>query len=408
MDAFIARTRTIMRQPDFAGLLASTVALGMAFSFVMPLLSIWGLDEIKMKPLVFGVYMMVTSGSAIVISTVLARWSDTHVPRKVMLLLGGAGGTLGYLGYAFAHDPRILICIGCTGIALASVCFSQLFAHVREASSALGVGADELNFRMSIVRVGFSLAWTMGPPIGELMMARFHFRGVFLGASALYALFFIGVLCFVPYQRRSREVKRAVRQPVWRVLTRADIGACFTAFLLFFSAHTINMMNLPLRVTKDLGGTPLDMGMIFTVGPIVEIPLMLWFGHLAGRGHQLKLIRFGAVTTVLYFLALTQASAPWHVYVIQILSGIVFAIMSNVAIVFFQDLVPGEPGLATTIFGNASNLGSLAGYFCFGTLVTVAGHRGVFGVCAALTTLTLIILVCYRPRAVATNLPIKV
>jgi SET family sugar efflux transporter-like MFS transporter len=185
---------------------------------------------------------------------------------------------------------------------------------------------------------------------------------------------------------------------VWRVLTRGDIGACFAAFLLFFAAHTINMLNLPLMTTKELHGTPGDLAIIFGVGPVVEIPLMLWFGHLAAHGHQLRLIRIGAVTTVLYFLALTQAQAPWHIYPIQILSGIVFAIMSNVAIVFFQDLVPGEPGLATTIFGNASNVGNLTGYFCFGTLVTAAGHRGVFAICAALSSVTLGILAVYRQR----------
>lgn len=407
MDVFIARARVILRERDFAGLLTATIALGMAFSFVVPFLSMWGTQEIGMRPWVFGAYMMVTSTCAIVISTMLARWSDTHVPRKVMLLLGASGGALGYTGYAFVRDPWVLICIGSTCIALASVCFSQLFAHVREAATQHGVDAAEVNFRMSIIRVGFSLAWTVGPAFGAKMMQYLHFRGVFLGAAGLYFLFLVGVLRFVPFQPRSHATKTAVRQPVWRVLTRGDIGACFAAFLMFFAAHAVNMLNLPLRV-QEIGGKPNDLAIIFGVGPVVEIPLMLWFGHLAARGHGLRLIRFGAVTTVIYFLALTQAREPWHIYPMQILSGIVFAIMSNVAIVFFQDLVPGEPGLATTIFGNASNVGNLTGYFCFGTLATAAGHRGVFGICAALTTVTLIILLWYRQRGTEVNVSAKV
>lgn len=399
MDVFLSHARKVLREPNFAGLLAAAVALGMAFSFVVPFLSMWGTQEIGMSTRFFGAYMMVTSICALSISTLLARWSDTHVPRKVMLLLGAVGGMFGYAGYGFAHDRWTLLGIGSTCIALASVCFSQLFAHVREASSELNISNAELNFRMSVIRVGFSLAWTVGPAIGATMMAYFHYRGVFFGAAALYVLFLLGVIFFVPYRPRSQAVRTAVRQPVWRVLTRGDIGACFAAFLLFFAAHSVNMLNLPLRA-QEIGGTPKDLGIIFGVGPIVEIPLMLWFGHLAAHGHQLRLIRFGALTTLAYFLALTLAQAPWHIYLIQILSGIVFAIMSNVAIVFFQDLVPGEPGLATTIFGNASNVGNLTGYFCFGTLAAAAGHRGVFVICAALSSVTLGILIVYRQRDV--------
>jgi len=102
--------------------------------------------------------------------------------------------------------------------------------------------------------------------------------------------------------------------------------------------------------------------------------------------------------TVAYFLVLTQAQAPWHVWCAQVLSGVSFAILTNVAILFFQDLLPGQPGLGTTIFANAGNVGNLTGYFCFGALVQGLGHRGVFVVSATLTLATLVILLVYRPR----------
>jgi SET family sugar efflux transporter-like MFS transporter len=157
-------------------------------------------------------------------------------------------------------------------------------------------------------------------------------------------------------------------------------------------------MNLPLVLTKVLGGTGRDVGITFGIGPLAEIPLMLWFGLLAARGHQLALIRFGAAATAFYFVLLTLARAPWQVFPLQILHGLSFAIISNVAIVFFQDLLPGQPGLATTIFTNASNLGNLVGYFSFGTLVLPFGHRGMFLVSATFTAVTFAIVMLYRPR----------
>lgn len=399
MSDVIARTKVILRQPGFAGLLGAAFAFGLGSSFVSPFLSLWGTQEVGMRPVLFGLYMTVTSLSAIVVATTLARWSDTHVPRKVMLMLGASGGVLGYTGYALVRDPRWLILIGSTVLALGAVCFSQLFAHTRERFYGAAIPGVPAGFLMSVVRVCFSLAWTAGPSAGAWVMVHHGFRGLFLGAAALFFVFLLGVVKFVPFERRSEHARTAVREPVWRVLTRGDIFAVFVAFLCVFAAHTINMMNLPLVISTVLGGTGVDVGITFGVGPAVEIPLMLWFGLLAARGHQLALIRIGAAATVLYFVLLTTARAPWHVFPMQILHGLSFAIISNVAILFFQELVPGQPGLATTIFTNSANLGNLVGYFSFGALLQPFGPRGMFLVSAALTGVTLTIMVLYRPRA---------
>lgn len=397
MDEWVIRTKRILQQPGFAGLLACAFSLGLGYSFVSPFLSLWGTQEIGMKPLTFGLYMTATSLSAIVVATTLARWSDTHVPRKVMLILGGVGGTLGYTAYAFLHDARVLIAIACTALAVSAVCFSQIFAFTRERFFATTIPGVPQGFLVSVVRVCFSVAWTAGPSIGAWMMVEFGFRGLFLGAVTLFVVFLVCVIGFVPSTPPVAHAHVA-HEPVWRVLTRGDIFALFLAFLLIFAAHTINVMNLPLVVTKLLGGTGRDVGITFGVGPLAEIPLMLWFGVLAARGHQLTLIRLGAGSTILYFLLLTLAREPWHVFPLQIFHGLSFAIISNVAIIFFQDLVPGRTGLATTIFTNAANLGNLVGYFSFGSLLQPLGNRGLFLVSASFTTVTFVIVMLYRPR----------
>lgn len=401
MLSLLSLCRLIARQPSFAGLLAANFALGMAYSFVVPFMSMWGTLKVGMSAPLFGLFMTTTSVCAIVLSTVLGRWSDSHVARKTLLVVGGLGGVLGYVGYAFVRDPLLLVLIGSTALALASINFSQLFSHVRETFDAVETTDVDASFLVSVVRVCFSVAWTVGPAIGATMMAEYSYRGVFLGAAALYALFLIGVLAFVPYQPRTAHQRNATRPSVWRVLTRRDIFSSFVAFVVVFSAHTMNMMNLPLTVTTVLGGSARDLGIIFGVGPVAEIPLMLWFGHLAARGHQLPLLRLGAAATVGYFLALSVAREPWHIYPIQILSGVSFAILTNVTILFYQDLLPGQAGLATAIFSNSSNLGSLIGYFAFGTLVERVGNRGVFTVCSVLAGITLVILLFCRPRAPA-------
>lgn len=401
MLAFGSRAKLILRQPGFAGLLATTFVLGVGHSFVSPFLSLWGTQEVGMRPVIFGIFMTCTSLSGIVVATSLARWSDTHASRRSMLILGAVGGILGYTGYALIRDPLLLLVIGSTCLALATICFSQVFAHTRERFFAADLPGVPPGFLTSIVRVCFSLAWTAGPSVGAWMMVQLGFRGLFLGAAGLFALFLLGVLRFVPFERRPPRISRVARPPVWRVLVRGDILAVFVAFLCVFAAHTINILNLPLVITEQLGGTGVDVGIAFGVGPAVEIPLMLWFGLLAAKGHQLGLIRMGAAATVLYFLLLLTAREPWHVYPMQALHGLSFAVISNVAIVFFQDLLPGQPGLATTIFTNSASVGNLVGYFGFGALLQPIGHAGLFLVSAGLTAVMLILMLRYRPRAVS-------
>ena len=50
-----------------------------------------------------------------------------------MVLFGGVAGCLGYLGYAFVRDVTGLTLIGVFVLGVASVTFSQLFAHARDA-----------------------------------------------------------------------------------------------------------------------------------------------------------------------------------------------------------------------------------------------------------------------------------
>lgn len=391
-------TSALLRQPGFSGLLVAAFTLGVGFSFVSPFLSLWGTQEIGLSPLAFGLFLTATTLSAILVTTTLARWSDSHVPRKVMLVVGAVGGALGYTGYALVHDPRILLAIGVTLLALASLCFSQVFAYTRERYHGVEIEGLAPGLLVSVVRVCFSLAWTAGPTVGAWVMVHAGFRGLFLGAATLFAVFLVLVLVFVPLEPRPARAPGHRPPPLREALRQPGLAGVFAAFGLIFAAHTLNVMNLPLTITRLLGGTERDVGIAFGVGPVVEIPLMLWFGALAARGHTLRLLRIGAASTVAYFLLLALAREPWHVFPLQFLHGLSFAIISNVAILFFQDLLPGQAGLGTTLFTNAANLGNLLGYFAFGTLLVPLGNRGLFLVSAALTAVTLAMLLAYRPR----------
>ncbi len=398
LNRILSHLRMVFEPPGFFGLLCANVALGMAYSFVVPFMSLWGTEHVGMSHVGFGTFMTLTALSAIVLSTVLARWSDTHVPRRPMLILGSLGGILGYVGYAFVREPWILTVIGCIALGVSTVNFSQVFAHMREEFNRPELAHLDAPYLMSLLRISFSLAWTVGPAIGAWVMNQYGYRGIFLGAAGLYGLFLLGVLLFVPHRSHPPAAHAAKRESVLQALTRKDILFSFTAFVLVFSAHSISLLNLPLMVKEDMGGTVANIGIIYGVAPFAEMPLMLWSGRAASRGHMMPLLRVGALATVAYFLAVSFVRTPQQIYPMQILSAVSIAILTNVTIPFYQELLPTQPGLATTIYSNSFSAGSLVGYFAFGLLVGVCGHRGLFYVCAGLSLITFVILIFYRHR----------
>ena len=60
------------------------------------------------------------------------------------------------------------------------------------------------------------------------------------------------------------------------------------------------------------------------------------------------------------------------------------AVVSGIAITFFQSYIPNQPGTATNLYSNANRIGSTVGYLCFGSLASLLGQRSVFVVCAGI------------------------
>jgi SET family sugar efflux transporter-like MFS transporter len=315
--------------------------------------------------------------------------------------LAGAGGALGYLGYAWVSHPLALTVIGAVFLGVASSNFPQLFAHAREELAQPAYSSLDASFVMSVLRAAFALAWTVGPALGALVVQRFGYRGTFLAASSLFCVY-VGVIWrSVPSRAPIVPANVAARQSLGRLLARPVLLANFVAFALIFAGLSLNLMNLPLLLTKELGGSESHVGIAFAIGPVAEMPLMLWFGRMAARGHQNAVIRFGVSSGVAYFLALVFVSAPFHVYPLQLLNAVAIAITMSVAIPYFQDLLPGQTGVATSIYTSSYSLGCLLGYFSFGVLVTSIGHRGITLLCAGLSALSLAVLVLYQQRAPA-------
>ncbi|HVZ62985.1 MAG TPA: sugar efflux transporter [Lacunisphaera sp.] len=385
MQRVLGPLRTIFRQREFVAVLAANIVHGLGSSFVSPFMSMFGTIEVGMNPAAFGVFMTVTAVSSILIATWLSHRSDTHHSRRFMLLLGSAGGVLGYAGYAFVRDVWALILIGSLALGVASITFAQLFAHAREALGRSQVPAAEVPLYMNLFRMFFALSWTVGPALAAAVIHVFSYRGLFVTAAALQLLLLVLVAAFVPAAPRNAQSPAQPPVAIDQLLRLPGLFPWFVAFVLVFIAGTMSMMNMSLLVLRVLGGTETQVGIIFSLAPCFELPCMFYAGMLATRVDQPRLIRTAVLVSVVYYAALTLVRVPWQIYPLQFLSAAFVSVTAGVAITFFQDKIPRQPGAATNVYVNAMRVGNTAGYLLFGAIAAGFGFRAVYVTCALLS-----------------------
>jgi SET family sugar efflux transporter-like MFS transporter len=392
MERILGPTRILLAHRDLFVVLLCNLLLGLALSFVSPFYSMFGTIEVGMSNWTFGVFMTITSVAGIVLSTLLARWSDTRFTRRSILILGCAAGAAGYGGYAFVRSVLWLTVIGSVGIGISSIVFSQIFAYGREALQRHGVPDEEAPLYMNIYRLTLSLAWTVGPGAAAWVMVRYSYRGIFLACAGLFFALMVTVWLYVP-SRPPSAVARSDRVALHQLLRRPDLFCYFSAFVLVFVCMTMGIMNLPLMILQSLGGTEKQVGIAYSVAPFFELPFLLLFGLAAARGSKPgPMIRLGVIIGVAYYLLLSRVRVPWEIYPIQILSAAMIAVLSGIAITFFQNYIPNQPGTATNLYTTANRLGSTVGYLCFGSLASGYGRRVVFLVCAGVCVAAFLLL----------------
>jgi MFS transporter, SET family, sugar efflux transporter len=390
--------RRVLATRHFVGLLATNFVLGLTTAVTLPFVSLWATRDIGMSRETLGTFMTVQALSAIAVSTLIARWSDRDVSRRTLLLLGSWAGVLANLGFALVRDPLLLLLIGSSALAIASINFAQFFAHVREHIEHTERAGAAVPLLMGILRACYALAWTVGPLVAARLVSRFGYPAIFLSAAILFIVFAAGVMGFVP--RAARIAEALPNEALTWGWGQPRVLAHAVAFALMFAAFTIQGLNLPLFLTEKLGATEHGVGNAFAVSPVFEIGFMVGFGHLAALGYQRRVIALGASAAVGYFAALPFITAVWHVYPLQVMNAAASAVTTSVAIPFFQDLMPGQRGAATTLYSNALKVGSLIGFGAFGLLASYLGHARLFWVCSGFALITLAVVSFARTRQV--------
>jgi SET family sugar efflux transporter-like MFS transporter len=389
----------VWKIPMFPVLFLTNFIFGLCTSFVVPFYSLFGIDEVGMSNIAFGIFMTVMSIVGVVISTCLGKLSDKRVNRKRMLIITCVAAVIGYIFFAFIREYFTLLFVAAFVLGIATASGPQLWAYARVALKQTDVPEKEAPYVMNIFRMFFALSWTLGPALAAWVLLMVGFKALFLFVAFGYLV--AGIVIVFSLKDVPHSVSNQ-QQPIklGKFICTPHICANIVGFLLIFAAGSIGMMNVPQFVVKVLGGSEMHVGIIFSIPPVFEVPLMIAIGLLATKWDNGLLIRIGFFIGLLYFSLLILATEPWHIYPIQLLSAAQVSITTGIAVTYFQNFIPDEPGTATTLFMNTMKIGSTLGFLLFGLFSEYLGYRSVFIVCSVLAGIGLTLLVAFGKEKV--------
>lgn len=393
------RSMMLFRTEGLVPIVILNILFGLSMSFITPFNSMFGIDEVGMSNTAFGIFMTVSAIANVVISMYIGKLSDGRANRRTMILICAAAAVIGYAGYAFSRNYYVLLLIASLVLGVSSSSFSQIFAYARETLTRSQLPTQEMPFYMNIFRMFFALSWTFGPALAAYVLIGVGFKGLFLLAAFLFVLIMLVVLLFLksgPAPAPTERSETAAAPPavsLVRLTLRPDIFLHLLAFTFVSAATTMGSLNMSQFLTKVLHSGQQQIGVVFSIPPFFEIPLMLFFGALATRIDNRVLIRLGVLFAFLYFALLFCVTNTTQVYVAQIFSAAAISITNGIAITYFQNFIPNMPGVATSLYMNTSKIGQTIAFLLFGFTSAWFGYRSVYLVCTIFAAVALLMLV---------------
>ncbi|AHG21188.1 sugar transporter [Chania multitudinisentens RB-25] len=383
--------------PVFAAFLIVAFLSGIAGALQAPTLSLFLTTEVKVRPLWVGLFYTLNAVAGIIVSFLLAKRSDTQGDRRRLILLCCLMAVGNSLLFAFNRDYLTLITAGVLLAAIANTAMPQIFALAREYADH---SAREVVMFSSVMRAQLSLAWVIGPPLSFMLALNYGFTVMFLVAAAIFVISALLVWLILPSVPRA-QVEISVDSPpiapisAWR---DPDVRLLFLASMLMWTCNTMYIIDMPLYITADLGLPERLAGLLMGTAAGLEIPAMLLAGYYVKRFGKRNMMLFAVAAGVLFYAGLALFKFKAALMVLQLFNAVFIGIIAGIGMLYFQELMPGRPGAATTMFTNSISTGVILAGILQGALVENFGHYAVYWLITLLAMLAL--WMCARVREV--------
>lgn len=346
---------------------------GIAGALQAPTLSIFLTDEVHARPAMVGFFFTGSAVIGILVSQFLAGRSDKRGDRKSLIVFCCLLGVLACTLFAWNRNYFVLLFVGVFLSSFGSTANPQMFALAREHADKTGREAVMFS---SFLRAQVSLAWVIGPPLAYALAMGFSFTVMYLSAAVAFIVCGVMVWLFLPSMQKELPLATGTIEAPRR--NRRDTLLLFVICTLMWGSNSLYIINMPLFIINELHLPEKLAGVMMGTAAGLEIPTMLIAGYFAKRLGKRFLMRVAAVGGVCFYAGMLMAHSPVILLGLQLLNAIFIGILGGIGMLYFQDLMPGQAGSATTLYTNTSRVGWIIAGSVAGIVAEIWNYHAVF------------------------------
>lgn len=346
---------------------------GIAGALQTPTLSIFLTDEVHARPAMVGFFFTGSAVIGILVSQFLAGRSDKRGDRKSLIVFCCLLGVLACTLFAWNRNYFVLLFVGVFLSSFGSTANPQMFALAREHADKTGREAVMFS---SFLRAQVSLAWVIGPPLAYALAMGFSFTVMYLSAAVAFIVCGVMVWLFLPSMQKELPLATGTVEAPRR--NRRDTLLLFVICTLMWGSNSLYIINMPLFIINELHLPEKLVSVMMGTAAGLEIPTMLIAGYFAKRLGKRFLMRVAAVGGVCFYAGMLMAHSPVILLGLQLLNAIFIGILGGIGMLYFQDLMPGQAGSATTLYTNTSRVGWIIAGSVAGIVAEIWNYHAVF------------------------------
>ncbi|SEK56775.1 MFS transporter, SET family, sugar efflux transporter [Kosakonia sacchari] len=347
--------------------------MGVAGAVQAPTLSLFLSREVGAQPFWIGLFYTVNAVAGILVSLWLAKRSDNQGDRRKLILFCCLMAVGNAMLFAFNRHYLTLITCGVLLASLANTAMPQLFALAREYADS---SAREVVMFSSVMRAQLSLAWVIGPPLAFMLALNYGFTAMFTIAAGLFVISLVMIAFWLPSVPRMAQPAVAVTEVSgWG---DKNVRMLFIASTLMWTCNTMYIIDMPLWISQELGLPDKLAGILMGTAAGLEIPAMILAGYFVKYLGKRRMMLTAVAAGVVFYLGLIFFHSQTALLVLQLFNAIFIGIVAGIGMLWFQDLMPGRAGSATTLFTNSISTGVILAGVIQGALAQSFSHGAVY------------------------------
>lgn len=365
----------------YAAFMLVAFMMGVAGALQAPTLSLFLSREVGAQPFWIGLFYTVNAIAGIGVSLWLAKRSDSQGDRRKLIIFCCLMAIGNALLFAFNRHYLTLITCGVLLASLANTAMPQLFALAREYADN---SAREVVMFSSVMRAQLSLAWVIGPPLAFMLALNYGFTVMFSIAAGIFTLSLVLIAFMLPSVARVElpSENALSMQGGWQ---DSNVRMLFVASTLMWTCNTMYIID----ISSELGLPDKLAGFLMGTAAGLEIPAMILAGYYVKRYGKRRMMVIAVAAGVLFYTGLIFFHSRMALMTLQLFNAVFIGIVAGIGMLWFQDLMPGRAGAATTLFTNSISTGVILAGVIQGAIAQSWGHFAVYWVIAVISVVAL-------------------